>query len=242
MLKFGLGNSKLPPWIAILDLPAGHSCPFAYLCCSSANRTTGKITDGPHTEFRCYAASQEAIYGGARKRRWDNFNALRACKTMGAMVELILAALPNSPLARPHSAGDFFSQMYFDAWLEVARRRPNQKFYAYTKALPFWIKRKGEIPDNFKLTASYGGTHDFLIEIHSLRSARVVESEQQAAELGLQIDHDDALAYGNGGDFALLIHNTQPKGSRYAKAWAIVKKTIGGYGKKGRKKKLALAA
>ena len=65
------------------------------------------------------------------------------------------------------------------------------------------------------LTASYGGTHDHLIEEFNLRSAKVVFSEAEAAELGLEIDHDDSHAAVTPRDnsFALLIHGTQPKGS-----------------------------
>lgn len=229
MLKFSLGNAKLKRGEAIFDLPAGHSCPFAKLCRSSANRITGRITDGPHTEFRCYAATGEARSKAARKMRWKNFTTLRKCNGASDMASLISNSLPLSSRIRIHSSGDFFSQAYFDAWLMVARQFPERIFYAYTKALPFWVKRLNDIPSNFKLVASYGGVNDNLIAIHELKSCRVVGSEQEAKNLGLELDNDDSHAWQGNADFALLIHATQPAGSPMSKAWELVKASHGGY-------------
>lgn len=38
LLRFQFGNGKLDKGIAIFNLPAGHSCPFAKLCLAKANR------------------------------------------------------------------------------------------------------------------------------------------------------------------------------------------------------------
>ena len=45
-------------------------------------------------------------------------------------------------LYRIHESGDFWSELYFQAWLEVARQHPNIKFYAYTKQLSYWLNAK----------------------------------------------------------------------------------------------------
>jgi hypothetical protein len=161
----------------------------------------------------------EARHGSVRRSRWRNFERLLECASSAEMTELILDSLtPFAGVLRVHDSGDFFSQDYFDAWMEVARLRPRTVFYAYTKALPFWCRRKEEVPDNFLLTASYGGRHDDLIERHGLRYARVVYSEDEAADLGLELDHDDSHAMRPGPSFALLIHGTQPAGSPAAEA------------------------
>jgi hypothetical protein len=217
-LKFGHGNAKLDVGIYTFSLPAGWFCPFAQDCKSRANRVTGRITDGPHTLFRCFAASGEARGKSVRQARWHNAELLKG-KSKDEMVALILDSLtPFAGYVRLHVSGDFFSQDYFDAWVEIARQRPGTRFYGYTKSLPFWVKRKHELPTNFILTASMGGTHDRLIEEHGLRYARVVFSEQEAADLGLEIDHDDSHAMSDGPSFTLLIHGTQPLGSEAAKA------------------------
>lgn len=172
-----------------------------------------------------------------RIARWHNFLTLINVSAKGqkAIVELIERGLPAARWGKPtraHVSGDFFSQKYFDAWMEVARRNPNRLFYAYTKALPFWVNRLETIPKNFKLTASYGGTHDWMIEKYNLKFAKVVKDVQEARMMGLPIDHDDSHCYSGDKSFALLIHGQQPAGSIFAKAWSTLKKQgIGGYGK-----------
>lgn len=167
--------------------------------------------------------------------RWANFAALHH-KTTLEMADLLSAALPKkAKRVRIHEGGDFFSQAYFDAWLEVANRNPHVLFYAYTKSIPFWLARLDELPSNIRLTASLGGTHDDLAEKHELKTSYVAFSEEAANIRGLEIDHDDSLAYGpNEKSFALLIHGTQPAGSEASKAKSLLRKTSGftGYSKK----------
>jgi hypothetical protein len=135
---------------------------------------------------------------------------------------------------RIHVGGDFFNQIYFDAWIETAKRNPGIIFYAYTKSLNFWVARLNDIPDNFRLTASRGGRWDHLIEPNNLRTAEVVFTEAEANIRGLEIDHDDSHAYGDDPkSFALLIHGVQRKGSEASKAVSALRKAgITGYSKK----------
>ena len=230
LLKFGKGNAKLGKDVWTFSLPSGYACPMAHACLSKADKVTGKITDGKATEFRCFSASQESLYPSVRKARWYNFGALRGL-TQTQMTSLIELSLPSkAEIVRVHVAGDFFSQAYFDAWMAVARNNPDVLFYAYTKSLPYWIARLGTIPENFVLTASEGGRKDNLIAEYGLRSARVVYSVQEAANLNLEIDHDDSHAMKQGPSFALLIHGIQPAGSKAASA----KRLLQGEGSYGR--------
>lgn len=240
-LKFSKGNSKLGKHIHTISLLSGWTCPFAKDCLSKAvvDKDTGKksIQDGEDTKFRCFSASQEALYTNVYNARKYNFDLLRKLKKDG-MVKLIQESLPkNATIIRIHVGGDFFNQNYFDAWLEVAKKNTDMLFYAYTKALPYWIKRIDEIPENMKLNASKGGKKDELIKKHNLKEAVVVYSEQQAKELGLEIDHDDTHAYKQDDSFALLIHGSQPKGSEASNALKeLKKKGWTGYTKEGRTK------
>jgi hypothetical protein len=221
-LKFGQGNAKLDDAIFTFSLPAGHYCPFAHQCLSKADPQTGRVTDGPATTFRCFSASNE-VRSSVRQARWHNARLLKG-KSKGEMVRLILDSLtPYAGYVRLHVSGDFFNQQYFDAWVEVARRRPRTLFYGYTKSLLYWVRRKADLPGNFILTASYGGTHDRLIAEHNLRYARVVFSEEEAAALGLELDHDDTHAMTPGGSFALLIHGMQPADTPASKAVAALR-------------------
>lgn len=209
------------------DLLSGHSCPFADKCLSKAIATPAgrRIQDGPHTEFRCYSASQEVLFTGVYNLRKGNFDALRG-KTKIEMFDLINENLPkNAGIVRIHAAGEYFCQDYFDAWLAVARLNPDILFYSYTKALPYWVNRISMIPDNFVLTASYGGRKDDLIQTYDLRSVRVINHPDEAN--GLEIDHtDEHAARPSLMDipFALLLHGVQKKNSIASSAISRMKK------------------
>lgn len=231
-LSFGTGNAKLSTAIATFSLPAGHSCPFAKDCLSKASRDTGRIIDGKHCQFRCFAASQECVFPNLRRSRWKNFELLKDAGSIESMGRIIQSAVPkNLPYVRTHVSGDFFNEKYFLAWLNVALNNPLVIFYGYTKAIPFLVEYRKYLPDNFRFTTSRGGTHDHLIGKYHLKSAEVVFSVKEAEEKGLEIDHDDHLAIGNKTSFALLIHGTQPPGTAAGKAWIALRKAgIGGYG------------
>lgn len=228
MIKFSNPNSKLKLLqerigrkVYSYDILSGVNCPGAQDCKAWAERTSEglRIVDGPDTEFRCFSASQEAQYPDVFAKREANQEVLMA-KDSDTMADMLLAAMPSdAEVVRIHVSGDFRTLAYFDAWLEVARRRPDVRFYAYTKSIPFWVRRKDSIPANFALTASRGGRWDHLIDEHGFREARVVYSAKEAKRLRLVIDHNDYHAYRlRGGSFALLIHGTQPKGSEAGKA------------------------
>ena len=238
MLKFSKGNAKLDgnkKTIYTFSLPAGWTCPGAMECKSKVIVTNNKSTikDGPHTLFRCFAASQEVLFANTHAQRQFNLAALRGANGVAAKARLINSSLPSSAeYVRVHVSGDFYSQEYFDAWLRVARNNPTVVFYAYTKSINYWVNRRDSIPSNFVLTASYGGRMDNLIDEYNLRSAKVVFSEQEAKDRGLKIDHDDSYAMSRGPSFALLLHGTQPKGTEAGKAWHKIKTTQGGYSRK----------
>lgn len=246
MLKFSPANAKLivlqkklGKKLFSVSTLAGIGCPYARDCKSTATMgDNGRlhIVDGPHTQFRCFSASQEVIFPKVYEQRSHNLQLIRECKNdTDKIAQLLSDSLPvKAEIIRYHISGDWTTQNHFDAALEVARKHPNIIFYAYTKSLPFWVARLGVIPSNFILTASYGGYRDDLIEKHSLRYVKVVYSKYEARKLKLPIDHDDSHAVKNSGNFALLIHGIQPAGSKAGKA---VRKLdgVGSYGKRGRK-------
>lgn len=225
LLSISLENQKLDhPYIS---LPAGYTCPFADKCKTLVPRDReklhGKLVQDLG-DMRCYAGSEEARYPAAQKMRWRNRDLLDQFDKEGK-INLILKSLKHfeqnhGPINvfRIHESGDFYDMEYFDAWLEVARRKPDTIFYAYTKSLPFWVKRLGKIPDNMKLIASVGGKRDDLINKHELKHAVVVNSPEEAKKLKLPIDIDDTLAYNQDGNFALLIHGAQKAGTEKSKA------------------------
>jgi hypothetical protein len=218
-------QARLGVKVYSFDMLSGVTCPAAKDCKSWAevqNDGTRRIVDGKHTVFRCFSASQEAQYTDVYRFRKANMDAalsLAADSPMKCASALVEALPDRAAVIRIHVAGDFKILNYFDAWLEVCERRPDMRFYAYTKMLSFWQKRRDILPANLALTASRGGRFDHLIDSEGFREAVVVYSEHRAKRLRLPVDHDDSHAYSlRGGSFALLIHGTQPKGSEAGKA------------------------
>jgi len=238
-LKFSTGNAKLGKRL-IFSLPAGYTCPNAGHCKTFADRTTGSIMDLPQSnnalgpEYRCFAAMSEARSKNCRSARWYNWDTLKevmylAPDPQAALVDTISDNIKQQnskrtkyDLCRIHESGDFWSELYFRAWLEVAKLHPEIKFYAYTKQLSYWLNAKDAVPSNMYLTASAGGNLDSLLARYAhvfKRIAHVVYTEQQADDLGLEIDHDDSHCFGDK-PFALLVHSVQRKGSDASKALA----------------------
>jgi hypothetical protein len=251
LLKFSTGNGKLKNRL-IFSLPSGYACPNAGVCKTFADRNTGTIIDLPQLtgtqadEFRCFSAMAE-VRPNVREARWYNWDLLRETMYSGGdqvtllsdLIDLSLTMFPPKELVRIHEAGDFWTEIYMKAWMTAAAKRPKQKFYAYTKSLGMWINLADHIPPNFYLTASYGGTLDYLIAKHPKvfqRIAYVVYTEDEAAARGLEIDHDDSHCLGDK-PFALLVHGSQRAGSDASKAIVQRKKEGGfvGYGKTNQK-------
>lgn len=225
-----------------LDLLSGWSCPFAYNCEARVHvKSDGKrfIKDGINTSFRCFSASQEVFYTNLYNLRNYNFDLIRECKDdVSKILQLLVQSLPkNAGIVRFHVAGDFFCYNYFAAAIELTKLYPNILFYGYTKSLGYLYKLRKECDDlsqgiirpNFLMTASLGGRLDYYIRDHLLkiRTAKVVFAEN---ETNLPIDHDDSHAATKGGNFALLLHGKQPKGSTASKALVLLK-GVGSYGK-----------
>ena len=239
LLKFGDPNSKLKKLIKKLGLtlktftlPAGWSCPAAKDCLSKSDRVTGKISDGPDTEFRCFMASAEARSPSLRNLVWHNFELLKQALKLDQeagfencphTTNLINRSLPEKfDIMRVHVGGDYFSKRYLRAWIDVARQNPDKIFYSYSKSLNFFLE--WALPSNLVLTASRGGKYDELIDVAGWKEALVVYSEQEAIDKGLEIDHDDTHAAFGKENFALLIHGTQPKGSAASQALQVLKR------------------
>ena len=239
-LHFSSGNAKLSKNTLIFNLPAGKTCPGAMFCKSFAVlNDNGKrsIVDGKHTEFRCFAASSEVQYDAVFNNRAENLQMIVDAIGNGSAADLINNSIQfkrtkKTKLVRIHESGDFFSGAYLDAWIEVARRNPDLKFYCYSKSLQLFLHFP--LPSNFYLTASYGGKFDYLIdEGYFPRYSKVCMNDADADALGLEVDHDDSHCFGDK-PFALLVHGTQPKGSIWGAAIRARRllKQFGGYSKK----------
>lgn len=220
LLSIGVGNAKLNKSTLTLSLPAGRTCPGAKDCKAWVN-PFGKIQDGEHTIFRCFAASNEASYPNAHKSRAHNLHTITDALHSGtehSACDLLKASIDNKLTKsidkfRIHPSGDFFSAAYLQMWLNVIEQYPTIKFYAYTKSLQLFVFNNSliQLPDNFFVTASHGGWDEHLESLFP-RVAYVVNTEDEAAERNLEVDHDDSHCFGSK-SFALLVHGIQPANS-----------------------------
>lgn len=221
--QFGAGNSKLPDSTLTFALPSGFTCPGALRCLATADRHSGKLSDGPKQEFRCYEASIESLRPNVRAARWRNYELIRHLDSE-PMAELLLAGIAarrdhKSTHVRWFTGGDCFSAALRDAIFRVCFFTPELTHYYYTKNLPLLAPSPSQLinlPPNLKVTASWGGKWDHLLEVPGLfpRTARVAHTRQEAEALGLAIDFDDRLAWAEQpSHFCHLTHGSQPAGS-----------------------------
>lgn len=223
-------EEKINKKVYVLNLLAGHTCFGALDCLAKAVEKDGsiKIENGKDQKFRCYAASLSVAFPNVYKNQKYNTDLIRSKKSRKQFFELLDASLPkDAEVIRIHSSGDMISQNYFDAWIDLANKYPKIIFYAYTKSLPLWVKRLGQIPKNLILTASWGGKFDNLITKYKLRSARVVFSEAEAKKMKLDIDYNDFSAYNpkkRNKDFGLMIHGIQSPHTEASTALKLLNK------------------
>jgi len=174
------------------NLPTGWTCPSAKECLVKVDKLSGKM-DNKSNEYKCYSASAER-FPAVRTSRWNNFE----------QSKIGLPPLPkNCKSVRIHSSGDFYSQKYFDKWIDYCNENKDVEFWAYTKGINYWVKRINDIPSNLILTASYGGKFDNLINKYKLKNVIVIKEIKNDKP----IDCNDDIARIKDVSFYLLDNN-----------------------------------
>jgi hypothetical protein len=125
-----------------------------------------------------------------------------------AMIEEVAKRVKRGGYVRIHDSGDFFSDDYLEAWIDIARNIPSVTFYAYTKEV-LRFKRLAErqyysatgggyfpwAPRNFKWLYSLGGKQDHLIDLDRDRHAEVFPTAEALEAAGyFNQEGDDRLA------------------------------------------------
>ena len=232
ILKMSKGNMKLSKDTLIFSISAGITCPGSNNCKAWVTLKDDKrvLNRGNESLFTCFAASEELRYPNvfkSRKYNYDLINSYVIKKDLKGLTDLINRSIQsnrkNITKVRIHESGDFYNRLYLEAWKNVAELNKDLIFYCYSKSLLFFPSNRS-IPNNFYMTASYGGKYDYLIDRgYFKRFSKVVFSEDEALKLGLKIDKDDSLCFGNK-PFALLLHGMQEKGSEAGEALKLIKR------------------
>ena len=96
---------------------------------------------------------------------------------------------------RIHDGGDFFNQEYAEAWIDLAVKNPQCKFYTYTKEVLLFKKTLINLPENFIVIYSFGGKQDKYIDRETDRHSDVFTDYNRMIQLGYNdIEADDKLA------------------------------------------------
>ena len=125
------------------SLPSGKCCPYATDMCRK----------------RCFAKKNEN-FTNVKESRERNLNESKKDTFVQDMIKYFQYHMQKPKntnkliIVRIHTSGDFYSQEYFDKWVEIAEHFRNDNkilFQAYTKSIIFltkWIKNRNDIKEN----------------------------------------------------------------------------------------------
>lgn len=200
-----VGKIKYINQVWSLDLPAGHTCPWANICKAKLNYETGTVIKGKNAKFLCYAVKAETLYPSVKELRLHNFNLIKQCKNSEQVYTLLQNSLPkNISVLRISSSGDIFKQSYFDGLVKLAQTNPDLIMFGYTKNIEYV---KASKPNNFKLVYSYGGTLDYLHD-NSIPTCYVITDQRdfKYPVLCESDDYSDYYAILDQQSFGLMVH------------------------------------
>lgn len=161
---------------AFEDDQGKRTCPFAGAC----------------AKF-CYAKKGAYIWSNVKPAFKERYMATKSADFVERMVQEIQRK--KADIIRVHDSGDYYSRSYIDKWFSIARSLPHIRFYSYTKSVPLFLNRD-DIPENYDLIFSEGGTRDDLIDYDSHRHARIFDSPEDLLDAG----YFNAMDTGDYGD------------------------------------------
>lgn len=178
--RIGVWNWTLPAWAGRLaDGRTYNTCPSAGVCAKACYARNGTY------RFRNVLARHEANLAYVL----DDLPGWTA-----QMLEETGHKRHVGGWVRIHDAGDFFSDEYLQAWLTIARARPQVTFYAYTKEVER-LRRlvEPDPPANFRWVYSFGGRQDASLDPTRDRVADVFPDDEQLAAAGYADQSDSDL-------------------------------------------------
>ena len=178
----GIFNWSLPAFaIKLNDGTNFNVCPTAGACASF-----------------CYARNGTYLFSNVRGRHIQNLE--YTLYHLEEWQQQMLSEVQHKKMVgkhvRIHDAGDFYSDEYLLAWLEIARQTPDVTFYCYTKEVSRFKKLvEPNCPINFRYLYSMGGKEDHLIDKEVDRHADVFPDDAAILEAGyMNQDASDLLA------------------------------------------------
>lgn len=157
----------------------------------------------------CYARQGAYIWNTVSKKHNANYIASKHEFFTVKIASEIDSMRIKPTHIRIHDSGDFYSLQYFKKWVKIAQNYPNIQFYAYTKMISM-IKDYGQLPENFKIIFSYGGSEDHLINPINDRHSWVFESIEQLVNSGyINASSNDLQALTENKNVGLVYHGAK---------------------------------
>jgi len=182
---------------------------------------TGLITcpQAKHCIAGCYARSGTYNFSNVKNAYENRLKATQSETFVDLMVAEInlklvqSVAKDNTCLIRIHDSGDFYNMSYIAKWLIIMEKMPQCKFYAYTKQVVLFkeINRLKQLPNNFTVIYSFGGTEDSHIDTYKDRHARVFQNETDLLCKGYAdgTNDDRIAAFGPNHRIGLIYHGVK---------------------------------
>jgi hypothetical protein len=178
---------------------------------------SGKITcpGAKDCLLGCYARNGFYVMPSVKKAQEERL----ALSESDAFVDTIDAEIKRRKIKvlRIHDSGDFYSRSYLNSWLEIIKRNPSVRFYAYTKMVPLFRPNPGsglrfEAPSNFTVIFSLGGKWDNKVDTANDRHSAVFGSLKELRAAGYaNTTQIDANAYGKNPKIGLVYHGPKSK-------------------------------
>ena len=201
--KDGIWNFTIPAWHTRIDGKFIKTCPNAGACAKLCYARNGTYlfpeVKKAHEESLRFILEDLEGFKAAIINELKSPKFRMTLKARGFPFEITDSFLKRwsrngGAAVRIHDAGDFFSEDYLNAWLDIARARKNVLFYAYTKEVAMFKRLSSTFPDNFRFIFSTGGLQDHLIDFENDRHADVFPSKNSLVEAGY-IDQSDNDLY-----------------------------------------------
>ena len=196
--EIGVWNWSIPAWVVELsDGRTFNACPSAGACAQLCYARNGTY-NFPSVKAAHIRNLEETLddLEGWKARMIEELRAKRFRATgsprpdvapEGTILDPWIASWyrQGGRAVRIHDAGDFYSDEYLRAWIEIARATPDVLFYAYTKEVRRFRKIAAqEAPENLRWLFSMGGKEDHLIDREIDRHADVFPDEQAIRDAG----------------------------------------------------------
>ena len=178
----GIFNWSLPAFaIKLTDGTNFNVCPNAGACASF-----------------CYARNGTYLFSNVRGKHIKNleYTLYHLEEWKAQMLSEVQHKKMRGRHVRIHDAGDFYSDNYLLAWVDIARQTPEVNFYAYTKEVSRFKRLvEPDCPENFRYLYSMGGKEDHLVNKETDRHADVFPDDVAILDAGyMNQEASDLLA------------------------------------------------